>query len=830
MLGATAMGAMAADLSNYPNMFVTDGTFNGYFVVGAEAAAVDNLAMTDIAASMKYMGTGSSTTTVEGDAFLIRSGSDVLEIGESVGPASAGVVDFLDSDNLGALADGEFKNSRGTFSFEQFLHFNNDQYENVTFVEDDDDVTDIFFYIKDNRNIARYQLDFIEAAESDIDSSDSYELDDYEGKTMTFLGKAYNIVKAVTGGANSNKVTLTLMAGSVTDTLLEGDSKTYTLGGVDYEVSLAFTDSSSRAKYIINGQTTSLLEEGETFTLSDDTVIGVSEVLYQDYAGGIHSSEFYLGADKLTMEDDNIAVESGTDDLKVNEETIDGARVIIKGTVSDNATSATEDGILEIDSIEVNMTAQEDLYVAPGEKLSEQAELEEKDLLFTRNIDFEYTGLADIPTHMIAVKDKSGEKEYQVTFTNVAGDDMTFPLVYASGATQRPGDQDNILRLNNSKIGDDEYFILNDDTDEDSVSHVVQYKGSNVGSDDTKVKFKVLATGESVTRILDTSNNQTTLKLSGTTYTVYCLQKGGNNCAADNFNLTITGGSDTSTKDIIGGNASLMNYVIAKGGAKIFIRDAFFNKTADQIHFNISLIDKDRVDDNFVTTPSADAPYVVYGANITAASSKVDLASKIGVTLKSPQEDTDQNLAYTKNGAYIKEVSPSGSGTTADTVEISWPEEERLPMLYVTSGAVAKSVTGGDMMRVEVVDATKLDSEVADVTAQNVIAVGGPCVNTVAAALMGNPGNCAEGFSPGKARIKMFDQAGGKVAMLVAGYGGADTRLAGKVIAHRAGDLSGEEVEVEGTTYSDATIGAPSVAVAAPAEEAAMEETAETTE
>ena len=46
MLGATVMGAFAADLSDYPDMFVSDGTFDGYFVVGEAASSVDNLAMT----------------------------------------------------------------------------------------------------------------------------------------------------------------------------------------------------------------------------------------------------------------------------------------------------------------------------------------------------------------------------------------------------------------------------------------------------------------------------------------------------------------------------------------------------------------------------------------------------------------------------------------------------------------------------------------------------------------------------------------------------------------------------------------------------------------
>ena len=115
------------------------------------------------------------------------------------------------------------------------------------------------------------------------------------------------------------------------------------------------------------------------------------------------------------------------------------------------------------------------------------------------------------------------------------------------------------------------------------------------------------------------------------------------------------------------------------------------------------------------------------------------------------------------------------------------------------------------MVAVQVVDATRLDSEVADAMAQNLVIVGGPCVNTIAAELLGSPADCTEGFTPGKARIKLFEHANGNVAMLVAGYSGADTRLAGRVISHRASELSGMEVEVEGTTYSDATISTPSM-------------------
>ena len=110
------------------------------------------------------------------------------------------------------------------------------------------------------------------------------------------------------------------------------------------------------------------------------------------------------------------------------------------------------------------------------------------------------------------------------------------------------------------------------------------------------------------------------------------------------------------------------------------------------------------------------------------------------------------------------------------------------------------------MVSVEVVDATKLASEIADVEAQNLIVVGGPCVNQVAAQLLGNPADCTEGFTPGEARVKLFSHANGNMAMLVAGYSGADTRLAGKVVANRPGDLVGTEVVISGPTASAATV------------------------
>ncbi len=826
MLGATAMGALAADLGNYPGMFVSDGTFDGYLVVGENAKPIDNLAMTDIATSMKVASTtGTTTTTIEGDAWEVESGTDKMEFTESIGPSGGGVVDFMDNDDLAALADGSLKNSLGTFKYEQFIHFDK-PVVNITYEEDEDDVTALFLKVLTGQPFARYELDFLEAAESDIDSSDSYELDDFKGKTITFLGKTFNIVSALSD-LGGDKVSMILMAGSVADSLLEGETKTYDISSIEYEVALSFTDSNDRAKFTVNGETTNLMEEGETFTLADGTVLGLSEVLYQNYAGGIHSADFYLGADKITIEDDAINTSTSTDQLKVNAETIDGADIWITGANLDNADSATEDGKLEIDSIEINMTSQDDYFIGVGETLLGQPELDEKDLVFTQNWDLRFEGMADVATSMISVKDKSGEKAYELTFTNTAGNEIKVPIAYATAATSaRAGDQNDRLLWNTTNIGDEQFFILNDDTDEDSVTNLIQYKGANVGSEETKLKFKILGTGETVERTANVGASTVTgtLKLSGTTFSIANTTLG----SADNFNISVTGGQQLGVRL---GTGWASNKFFAKGGAVIHLVDHNASVDTNGLFFNISLIDSDMTNDVIDATGNGIAdnlPYIVFGANINASSTEVDMTQLGGMTVVSPDDDEDNSYAYSANGAWIKYNSPSGSGANANTLEVDWPTEMRKALVYVTSGATATTTaaTAGDLVPVTVVDATKLDSEVASAGAQNLIVVGGPCVNTVAAELLGNPADCTEGFTPGKARIKLVE-SGTNVAMLVAGYSGADTRLAGKVIAHRAGELSGEEVEVEGTTYSDATIGRPSPVAAAPVVEEAAEEATE---
>ncbi len=869
MLGATAMGALAADLKDYPGMFVTDGTFNGFFVVGEKAASVDNLAMTDIAAGMKYVkaaGTG-TTTTVTGDAWLVGTSSKKFEFSNSnASDSSIGgetfrdINTFIGEDELKALGDGKWSTNENEYAFQQYLFFDvegatPERNRIVKYAENDDDVTADHLFFQNSRQIARYRLEFSSNAQSDVtdaagaaDTTGTY-LDDFEDTTLSLMGRAYTIVQArrTDNGAdvNQNGIKLILMSGAKADTLLEGESKTYTVGSKTYDVTLAYVDS-DEAKFTINGEATNKLKDGDTYVLSDKSEVGVSEILYQDYAGGIHSATFFLGARKLEVRDDDVSNVASSHRLKVGSEDIDGADVIVEG--SDTNTTFT------VSRISVNMTAQDDYFVAKDGKLSDRitADGEEKEVLMDGGFEIEYKGLSTEKVKDIRLKTSSA-KRYKLQLYDGDGNAVDLPVAYATASQNLSmGEEDYTGTRTNQKrliineslvVAKDDYFTVTGGTagDGSAKSYLLKYTGSD-RQDKTspKIKFKNAGNGETleyaVTSVsVGTTGTVATIKVGGYSF----IAQNASPTSADDFDLRVDlpGDGTVSGPATPGGETAFVDYYGSQW--------AIYDNSSDNSSGLLDRMDPVKAAKQMVcinetgndaavcqdtirvtqTTPNGDDYDNVIPStltlDITATSGPEVRASLSGVTLVTPDGETEVSYGYTSMGSFLKFQSPSND---PQELTLTYPEKQRLPQVYITSGATtsATSAASGDLAKVEVVDATKLDNEIADVNAQNLVVVGGPCVNTVAAELLGNPTDCTEGFTPGKARVKLFT-SGDKVAMLVAGYSGADTRLAGKVIAHRWKEFSGSEVEVEGTTYSDATIGAPAPKVA-------MTEAATTTE
>jgi S-layer protein (TIGR01564 family) len=82
MLGTTMMGALAADLSNYPNMFMQDNKFNAVLVVGSQAAPIDIVGAIDMAYSLQAAATETTDVSIAGTTTVTTtSGVEVAASG-----------------------------------------------------------------------------------------------------------------------------------------------------------------------------------------------------------------------------------------------------------------------------------------------------------------------------------------------------------------------------------------------------------------------------------------------------------------------------------------------------------------------------------------------------------------------------------------------------------------------------------------------------------------------------------------------------------------------------------------------------------------------------
>ncbi len=814
MLGATLGGAMAAaDLSNYPAPFIKDGKLNGVLVIGNEAAAEDVIGVSNVLAGLQVAaatpaGTTTTDLSVSGDAWLVRKGAtNVLEMAENLETgntnreaiATITSSSYIDDVELpGLLASGTTSNSKGDAPYDQRLYFEDATTGFVQLMEDREDVTGDFLYFQNGKQIARYELEFTSSLESDVDDSAGSAsttgdyLTDIEDVELIMMGQTFTVVQARRNGQKPGNITLTLMSGAIKDTMLEGETKTYTIDSKDFETTLDFV-SSTQLKFTVNGEATRLLKDGDTDKMSDGTTIGVSEILYQDYAGGVHSGTFFLGAQKLFIKDTDITDTVSSNELKVDDETIDGSNAWVEG--SDDSST------FKIDKIVVNMTADDDYYVPAGGKLSTNPEVDEPELLFAKSWDIEYKGLSDEVIEDIKIT-AAGSDDYELTFTDGSGNKAKIPIAHTTGTTViKFGDNDDdLIVYENKTITKDDYFIITDETDTNGErkSYALRYRGSDkITADNPVVKFDDLGSGERITRTLSTPSSQLAtvigsngqlmsevaqIKLGGGIFRVYNVSASG----SKDFDILVDMDADsTITSDHITLNS--------KFGAWVNVS----NSTSSPLDVQVKINTPNPDDTDDLTASSI-------WVNISATSGEVRLAQITDqiYSFLAPDDDDKNTYAYTAYGAYVRRSTP-----TSDPQElfVEYPENQRLPLIYVTGEGASfttTTATAGQAVIVNKIDvsATKLASEVPNIKAVNAILVGGPCANAATREILGNPADCMAiadqlGIGPGEGIIKLYEN-NGNVAMLVGGYGAKDTRVAAGIVAdYDKHSLTGTEMK-----------------------------------
>jgi hypothetical protein len=146
-------------------------------------------------------------------------------------------------------------------------------------------------------------------------------------------------------------------------------------------------------------------------------------------------------------------------------------------------------------------------------------------------------------------------------------------------------------------------------------------------------------------------------------------------------------------------------------------------------------------------------------------------------------------------------------GPTQETATITYNGGESYGKLYLASPSATVSNGASSLGNI-----IYKDSEVANISAGNVIVVGGSCINSAAATVLGVADHtCGDAFTQatgvgaGQYLIEGFANSAlnGKYALVVAGYSAADTTNAASYLTMKNPDLANKWT---GTTATEATV------------------------
>jgi len=768
MISSTIGFAAAA---SFPEPFVSGGTANGAIVYGTAGDINDLYGAIDIQENLQALVTTASSdagsASASGESVKFEKATDKLNIGDNLTTVRSIAIDEDDMPTI--LAEGTYSNAENNdYAYEQkielwdeiqFGHFADNDYNNKD--------PALGLKIAKNKPVLNYTLDWTKSPEDDTNSGD--DLDDFEDTEIEILGKSYDITTAVN---TSDRVKLTLMGGAVKDTLNLNDVKTYTANGKTYEVTLSYVDSSNYCKFEVDGESTSKILKGSTDKLSDGTYIGVADV---DYSTGavteIMRCKFYLGADKIELED--------TKEVKINDNSVDKLKTFF---------SSTAGNPFKLDKMVIEWKADTDLFVVEeGDSITMpgfgSVKLSSGGLTAP---EYEVTKVRGASNEDITLTTtlKSGETTIQIlagnssgNLTKIGGYDSGEGLATANGT----GTSLQIIYNVSSGADGHQYFVA------------TYYDGSKSGSsylvevsdidDADGADFRDVITGIDLATNI---RNDTGFEIGDATLTTGKMSEDG-----EWVQINATG-SNTYFDRIIT-NAGLMIMLPVNSSWKTLAHHSpFVNLSAHGMtNYTIYMQEEDKdgtigagQDINVTVKPTASSNS--YNLEATISDDADNVCNVIDGAEADLEDKDDDNLyiCYVQSDLGTKILYDTDPDE--DTVDIYYPGSQSYGNIYIAESdsvitpATTVGAGGGQILVVK-------DNEVDSVASKNLVVVGGSCINTVAAKILGSDTPLCEAaftdateVSAGQYIIKTIASpyaAGdsGKVAMLVAGYNAADT-------------------------------------------------------
>jgi len=708
--------------------------------------------------------------TPTGEGYLFEKDTNKLNINDNL--TLVKTVKLTDTELPMILADGTYQNSENDeFAYEQSISVDN----NVQFAywADSDYMSKkptLGIKIAKNAPVLNYTLDFVKSAEDDSTTSD---LLDLENTKISFLGQTYTIVDA----SNSSNTLLTLMRGSEQDTLGFGESKTYTVDGKTYEVIVTYVDS-DECKFTVNGESTNKLTKGQTDKLSDGNQIGVTEV---DYSTGavteIMNCEFYIGADKIDLED--------TKEVEINDVDVDNLYVYIDETESSSP--------FLLNKIILEWKANEDLFVTETSSVVMPG---------FGSVKLSYTGLTAPTGETIKFEGKSND-EIELTLPIKSGT-TTIQLLASNGTG-------NFTKIGGSNDG--EGLLTNNATNYGASGANPKNLVYDLGSNSTGHQYFVAtywdgsSTGESylveISDSDDTNGVDFTDVITGTDLSTgvkngTAFEIGEASFLLENFiedeYVKFNATSANTYIDRIITDEGLMVYLPYSNGTASVASPAILEANGGGIGPDAYIVYmQEENKDGVLNSASSQSVNVTLGH--TASTNSYNTEAKIataaekafsGVDMLEDPDNENFYTAYTISdlGTYVE----YDSNPDEDTVTVTYYGEQVYGNVYISESGSTSSA--GSMVF--------KDSEKTSWNTKNVIIVGGTCINTAAAEALGIAANtCEAAFTSatdvgsGQYLIQTVGSypASGKIALVVAGYEKADTAAAANRLVNKASDI-----------------------------------------
>ena len=796
--------AAFASLGDYPSNMVSGGAFAGQVVVGAAADAMDTTSASSIIDDLASEFSGENEKVkisyrksgTGGEEIHVARSNSALNYGETVGSVTeqAG----FDKQDADVLEDGRFDNDISDEDYDQTLLLVNGEFNHALRDEVDgvDEIADGIFF--NNGDVfANYTLDM----DSAIDLSGTDADNDIIGHDIEIMGSDFTIGDLDIASDN-NVSKLVLVGGANKIAIGEGESTTVTTGGESYEISVQSVASGTPNEVLltVNGETRTI-DEFDTEDVAGVT-IAVTDLVPSSRDSVKGYAEIVVGGQKISLENGNVQV----NDEDVNDLFPDyNVEVVF-----------TAGGL---DDIIVSYSVDDDTLLQAGDSLD--------DVLFDA-FALEFRGINDVEWTQVDVNVNGDNVD--IVGTTIAGEAFNRPFLHmeddsdANSSVWLRGDQEadriffeNSINGTFSGSGPNTNVLANATTftwnftsttnkgsgfllEEDSEEQYI-YEFTDLLDSDNQVDFDEWLRNEDESDIEVTDIDTDLGKSFGAVPT-----------GVDTINIHIADLGDE----------------IAFEGELLLELDAWAETTdigAQMVNLTFGLDTPDVSGDS--SEEESDAVTLQFSHDATDEEFNVDSVNFRGDSSFSGFQNSASGLANNEDGSTDVQtfVTRFGMMVEYDNDEETWakimvPDEQVEAEAYVvfgSTGAVESTVTvdsdavedkkaeleadgytitGTETMTSEEVTfdvtAPVMDSDVTGM--DDMIVVGGPAVNTVAADLLGltfPTTGSDSGVNEGEAVIRYFSDSN---SVLVYGWSAEDTKAAADKL--NAGGLSGDSVSL----------------------------------